>query len=199
MSAFFNLVKKRRSIYGLGKNSKYSIEEIENRIREVMKHLPSAFNSQSTRVVVVFGEAHEKFWNHIYDVQKDVLTGDMKEWMSGVVNGAKKGLGTVLFFEDRNVVEDMPTNEARKEAYKQNNNAIAQYAIWLALAEMDLGANLQHFNIGYEQGFDKGTRELFILPDSYEMIAQMPFGSIEQEPRKKEFIDTDEQVKVFDK
>jgi len=69
----------------------------------------------------------------------------------------------------------------------------------LALAEMDLGANLQHFNIGYEQGFDKGTRELFNLPDSYEMIAQMPFGSIEQEPRKKEFIDTDEQVKVFDK
>ena len=64
---------------------------------------------------------------------------------------------------------------------------------------MDLGASLQHFNVGYEQGFDKATREMFNLPESYEMIAQMPFGSVEQEVGEKEHIDADVQVKVFDK
>lgn len=199
MSTLVDLVKKRRSIYTLGKNSQYSQKEIEDRIREVAKYLPSAFNVQSTRVVVLFDEANTKFWDHIYDVQKDILEGTLKDWMSGVVNGAKNGIGTVLFFEDLDAVNKMPTTGARTEAYKQNNNANTQYAVWLALTELGLGASLQHFNIGYEQGFDKATREMFNLPETYEMIAQMPFGSIEQEIGEKEYIDSVIQVKVFDK
>jgi hypothetical protein len=199
MSNFVDLIKKRRTIYALGTDSQYSKEDIENRIREVVQQVPSAFNSQTTRVVVLFDEANVKFWDHIYDVQKDVLEGEMWDMMSGVMNGAKEAIGTVLFFEDKEAVEQMPTQGARTEAYKQNNNANAQYAVWLALAEMDLGASLQHFNVGYEQGFDKGTKEMFDLPESYEMLAQMPFGSIEQEAGEKEHIDTNEQVKVFDK
>lgn len=199
MSTFVELVKKRHSIYALGKNSNYSNEEIEKRIREVVREVPTAFNSQTTRIIVLFDEANTKFWDHIYNVQKNVLDGSKKEWMTGVVNGAKNGIGTVLFFEDLNAVKEMPTNEVRQEAYKQNNNANAQYAIWLALTEMDLGANLQHFNVGYEQGFDKGTKEIFGLPESYEMIAQMPFGSIEQEAKIKDKINPEVQVQVFDK
>ncbi|MCG7344862.1 nitroreductase family protein [Sporosarcina sp. ACRSL] len=197
MSTFVELVEKRRSIYALGTNSEYSKKDIENRIREVVKQVPTAFNSQTTRVVVLFDEAKNKFWDHIYDVQKNILEGGMQEWMSGVVTGAKNGIGTVLFFEDLDAAKQMPTQGARTEAYKQNNNANAQYAVWLALAEMDLGASLQHFNVGYEQGFDKATREMFNLPETYEMIAQMPFGSIEQDIDEKEHIDTDVQVKVF--
>lgn len=197
MSTFVELVEKRRSIYALGTDSEYSKQDIENRIREVVKQVPTAFNSQTTRAVVLFDEANVKFWDHIYDVQKNVLEGGMQDWMSGVVNGAKKGIGTVLFFEDREAVKEMPAQGAREEAYKQNNNANAQYAVWLALAEMDLGASLQHFNVGYEQGFDKATKKMFDLPESYEMLAQMPFGSVEQEAGEKEHIDSDVQVKVF--
>jgi len=197
MSEFVNLLAKRRTIYALGDNSQYSNEEIADRIREVVKQAPSAFNSQTSRAVVLFGDANEKFWDHIYDVQKDVLQGDMWDMMSGVMVGAKDAVGTVLFFEDLNAVEQMPAQGVRQEAYKQNNNANAQYAVWLALAELDLGGSLQHFNVGYEQGFDKGTKELFDLPESYEMLAQLPFGSVEQEVGEKEHIDTNEQVKVF--
>ena len=199
MSTFVDLVEKRRSIYALGTNSQYSKKEITDRIREVVKQVPSAFNSQTTRVVVLFNEANIKFWDHIYDVQKDVLEGDTWDMMSGIMTGAKNGIGTVLFLEDTDAVKEMPAQGIRGEAYKQNNNANAQYAVWLALTEMDLGASLQHFNVGYEQGFDKGTKEMFNLPESYEMLAQMPFGSVEQEAGEKEHIDADIQVKVFDK
>ena len=199
MSAFLDLLEKRRSIYTIGTNSDYTKEEITDRIRDVMKQVPTAFNSQTTRVVVLFDEAKDKFWDHIYDVQKDVLEGDVWEMMSGTITGSKNGIGTVLFFEDIDAVKQMPAQGIRGEAYKQNNNANAQYAVWLALTEMDLGATLQHFNVGYEQGFDRGTKEMFDLPDSYEMLAQMPFGSIEQEAGEKDHIDPDEQVKVFEK
>jgi len=199
MSTFVDLIEKRRSIYVLGTNSQYSKSEISDRIRKTLKQAPSAFNSQTSRAVVLFDEANDKFWDHIYDVQKDVLEGETWDLMSGIITGSKDGIGTVLFFEDTDAVKEMPAQGVRQEAYKQNNNANAQYAVWLALAEMDLGASLQHFNVGYEQGFDKGTKEMFNLPESYEMLAQMPFGSIEQEAGEKEHVDADVQVKVFDK
>src|SRR5690625_5719338 len=82
MSAFLDLLEKRRSIYTIGTNSDYTKEEITERIRDVVKQVPTAFNSQTTRVVVLFDEAKDKFWDHIYDVQKDVLEGDVWEMMS---------------------------------------------------------------------------------------------------------------------
>ena len=57
-------------------------------------------------------------------------------------DGAKNGIGTVLFFEDIDAVKEMPTQGIRKEAYKQNNNANAQYAVWLALSRNGLRRKL---------------------------------------------------------
>ena len=73
MSTFVDLVEKRRSIYALGTASRYFKQDIEKRIREVVIKVPSAFNSQITRVVILFDNANIKFWNHIYDVQKMCL------------------------------------------------------------------------------------------------------------------------------
>lgn len=197
MSDFKSLLEKRRSIYGLGKNTDYSQEEIVEAIRHTVRQVPSSSNSQTTRAIVLFDEANTKLWNHIYDVQKDVLPESMWDMMSGVMEGARdNAVGTVLFFEDRDAVANMPTSKATSEAYKQNNAGIAQYGVWLRLAEMDLGASLQHFNVGYDQGFDKPIREMFDLPESYELIAQMPFGSVEASAGEKNHIDTEEQVQV---
>lgn len=197
MTAFKQVIKNRRSIYALGNNSEYSIEEIVLSIRETQKDVPSAFNSQTTRLVILNGEANTKFWDLILEVQENVLDQATWDFMSPIMHGAKNGIGTVLFFEDRDAVAKMPTVGQRTEAYKQNNSANSQYGVWLALAEMNLGGSLQHFNIGYEQGFDKAIREMFNLPDSYELIAQMPFGSIEQAAGDKEYIDSDVQVQLI--
>ncbi|HLR92664.1 MAG TPA: nitroreductase family protein [Atopostipes sp.] len=193
MSQLTELVKDRRTHYAIGNNTELSNEEIANRITEVVRDVPTAFNSQTTRVAVVFGEENVKLWDHILDVQKDVLQGEMWDMMSGVMEGAKGGVGTVLFFEDLDAVENnMPVNGERAEVYKQNNNANAQYATWLAITELGLGGSLQHFNVGYEQGFDKSVKELLDLPERWELQAQMPFGSIEGEVTEKEYIaDTD--------
>lgn len=197
MSPLTELVKKRRTQYAIGKNTDLTNEEIANRITEIVKDVPTAFNSQTTRVAIVFGEDNVKLWNLILDVQKDVLQGEMWDMMSGVMEGAKNGVGTVLFFEDLDAVAKMPVNGTRGEAYKQNNNANTQYATWLGLTDLGLGGSLQHFNVGYEQGFDKSVKELLGLPERWEMQAQMPFGSIEGENTPKEYIADSDRVVVL--
>ena len=197
MTEFKQVIKDRRSIYALGNKSEHSIEEIVSSIRETQKDVPTAFNSQTSRLVILNGEANTKFWDLILEVQKNVLDEGTWDFMSPIMMGAKNGIGTVLFFEDRDAVATMPTVGARTEAYKQNNSANSQFATWLALTEMNLGGSLQHFNVGYEQGFDKAVREMFNLPDSFELIAQMPFGSIEQAADAKEYMDTNVQVHLY--
>ena len=197
MSPLSELVKNRRSQYAIGNNTDLTNEEIAERITQIVRDVPTASNSQTTRIAIVFGEENVKLWDHILDVQKDVMPEEMWGMMSGVMEGAKGGVGTILFFEDLDAVEKMPTSPARVEVYKQNNNANAQYAIWLALTELGLGGTLQHMNVGYEQGFDKSVKELLGLPERWEMQAQMPFGSIEGENEPKEYIADSERVVVI--
>lgn len=198
MSAFTELVQSRRTRYAIGNNTDVSKETVIARIREVAREIPTALNSQTSRLVLVFGEDNEKLWRYILDVQKDVMPAAMWEKMSGVMEVAKGAFGTVLFFEDLDAVAtNMPLQPARAEAYKQNNNANVQFATWLALTELGLGASLQHMNVGHAEGYDKGILEMFNLPANYELIAQMPFGSIEGEANPKQYIADDVRVQVI--
>ena len=197
MSQFTDLVQSRRTRYAIGNNTELTKEEITARLREVAREIPTASNSQTSRLVLVFGENNEKLWGHILDVQKDVMPAEMWEMMSGVMLGAKGAVGTVLFFEDLDAVEAMPAKGERAETYKQHNNANVQFATWLALTELGLGASLQHMNVGHKEGYDKSILELLDLPANYELVAQMPFGSIEGDANPKEYIADDVRVQVI--
>ncbi|MBG9979976.1 nitroreductase family protein [Facklamia sp. DSM 111018] len=199
MSKFIDLASKRRSHYVVGKNVDYTVEEIADYIGKVALEVPTAFNSQTSRLVIVTGEANAKVWNIIHQTQKEVLPAEMYEYFKGLFEGSENNaFGTILFFEDREAIKaNIPTNEERQEIYKEQNAANTQYATWLALTELDLGATLQHFNVGYKQGFDRSLREALNLPESWELNAQMPFGSIEAEANPKDKMPVDEKVLVI--
>lgn len=55
-NAFTELMKKRRTIYHLGNQLPISEDRVATIIKEAVKESPSAFNSQTSRVVVLFGE-----------------------------------------------------------------------------------------------------------------------------------------------
>ncbi len=194
MSEFVKLMQNRRSIYDVGTNTDVTAEDVAARLKEIAKEVPNAFGIQTTRYVVVSGEKNKELWTLLHDTQKNVLSEEMYERMKKQLVNGKNGLGTVLLFESREAVESMPANEVRQTLYKENNHGIAVAATWLALTEMGLGTNLQHFNVGYDKGFDKPIRELLGLPDDYEMLAQMYFGSIETPAGPKETMPVDEQV-----
>ena len=62
MTTFTKTLQNRRSIYDLGHNVTLSNEELTALIKEAIKESPTAFNAQSTRAVILFGDAHEKLW-----------------------------------------------------------------------------------------------------------------------------------------
>lgn len=198
MTDLITTIQKRRSQYAISGQSQVSNEKVAEVVTQVNREVPTAYNSQTNRVVLVFGQANEKVWQHIADVQRSVLGEEGWQMMGGIIEGAKNAQGTALFFADIEAVKNwIPATEERQEVFKQHNSANAQYATWLALTDLGLGATLQHFNIGHDQGHDKGIREILDLPDSYELVAQMPFGAIEEPAGEKEYIDSETLVQVY--
>lgn len=63
-------LKHRRSYYALDSQSPISDEQIEEIIRFAVAHTPSAFNSQSTRLVLLLGEHHRKLWKLVKETLK---------------------------------------------------------------------------------------------------------------------------------
>ena len=68
-----------------------------------------------------------------------------------------------------------------------------QLAVWTMLEDAGFGASLQHYN----SLIDKEVIATWKLPATWELIAQMPFGTPVAEPGEKEFNDLSERIKIF--
>ena len=63
LDSFQNAVETRRTIYSLEKEISISDKEVESIIEHAIKHVPSSFNSQSTRIVLLLNDKHDAFWD----------------------------------------------------------------------------------------------------------------------------------------
>ncbi|MEK3828467.1 nitroreductase family protein [Paenibacillus sp. FSL K6-1558] len=197
MSTFFDALKNRRSYYGISKESTISDAKIQEIVEEAVKYTPTAFNSQTSRAVVLLGEQHDKLWNHTEEILREVV-GNEEAFQSTAekMAGFRSGYGTVLFFEDNNVVAQLQQNFA---AYADNfpiwsnqSNGMLQLVIWTALEQEGLGASLQHYN----PLIDEKVKQEWNIPEHWRLIAQMPFGKPTVTPGEKEFQPIEERVKV---
>ena len=66
--SFKEALKARRTFYRIQNKSTLSDKEIRDLICFAVEFVPSAFNSQTTRVVLLTGKAHEKLWNIVKNV-----------------------------------------------------------------------------------------------------------------------------------
>ena len=101
MKSFFEAVRDRRSIYNLSKESPISDALLREMISMAVKHVPSAFNSQSARVVLLLGNHHDRFWNMVEDVLREKVPAEKFSPTEEKIGSFRKGYGTILFFEDR--------------------------------------------------------------------------------------------------
>lgn len=196
---FLNLAKQRRTIYALGKQVDFSNAELADLIKEAVKLAPTAFNSQSTRAVIAFGQAHDKVWEIVREsLRKVVKDDDAFAQTSAKIDSFKAAYGTVLYFTDMDVVHNL---EKQFPAYADNfydwsEQAMGNtnFAVWTALTENGLGASLQHYN----PLIDEAIAAEFDVPASWKLRAEMPFGSIEAPAGDKEFMADDDRFKVVD-
>lgn len=194
---FYEAIKERRSIYAISKESPISDERIKEIVEDIVKHVPSAFNSQTTRAVVLLGESNDKLWNITMEALRKIVPASDFASTEAKINSFKGGYGTVLFFEDFAVVESL---QEQFELYKDNfpvwalqTSGMMQFSVWTAFATEGIGASLQH----YTELIDAEVKKEFNIPNNWRMMAQMPFGKIVAGAGEKEFSPIENRVKII--
>ena len=177
-----NLYQNRRSVYALGKNLPVSEQEVLEIIDNAVKHSPSAFNSQTAHAVVLLGENHQKLWDITFgELEKFLSTDEAKATTKGKIDSFAAAYGTILFFEDHDVVkglqEQFPSYADNFPIWSEQSTGIASFAVWNALAEAGVGANIQHYN----PVIDEKVAAEWDIPANLVLRAQMPFGEKLQE------------------
>ena len=155
-------------------------------IDTALLYIPSAFNVQSTRIVILFGEHHAKLWEITKQTLHEIVPEKAFErTQQKIDNSFAAGCGTILFFEDTEAVEmqkrEMPTYADMFDIYSVQTSAMHQFAIWTMLTDAGYGASLQHYN----PLIDKRVAEQWDIPTEWRLMAEMPFGNPLKSPGPK--------------
>ena len=196
-NAFIDSISKRRSQYALGKTLPLSQDEVTALIQQAIKLSPSSFNSQSSRAVILFGDQSVAFWDIVKGELAKIVPAEAFGPTEGKINSFAAGAGTVLFYEDQDVItglqEQFPLYADNFPVWSEHSTGIAQFAVWSALADAGIGASLQHYN----PLPDAAVADKWQLPASWKLRAQMPFGSNEAPFGDKTFIDDAVRFRTF--
>ena len=194
------IAETRRSIYMLNDQLPVSKDEVVKLVEHAVLHTPSAFNSQSSRLVVLFGEDHQQLWQLTEDLLRAMVNDDEKfKSTADKMAMFKAGAGTILYFEDQSVIkglqEQFPLYAHNFPVWAEHTSAMHQYAIWNALAALNIGANLQHYN----GVIDEKVAETWNIDSNWKLIAQMVFGGIAAPAGEKTFEPIEKRLKVYGK
>ncbi|CAH0307215.1 MULTISPECIES: nitroreductase family protein [Peribacillus] len=194
---FYTAIKERRSYYGINKEVQVSDEKIKEIVEFAVKHTPSAFNSQSSRLIVLTGSAHDKLWDITTQALRKAVGDRDFSGTQQKMDSFKAGYGSVLFFEDESVVkslqEQFATYADNFPIWSQQTSGMHQLVVWTALEAEGLGATLQHYN----PLIDDEVKKEWDVPSNWKLIAQMPFGNPTAQPGDKEFKPLEDRIKFY--
>ncbi|MDR1406937.1 MAG: nitroreductase family protein [Tannerella sp.] len=197
--SFKEAVMHRRSYYNIDRDIEDIISVSDDKIREIMEfavlYVPSAFNSQSSRIVLLLGEDHKKLWIITKDALRKIVDPENFAATENKIDTRfATGYGTVLFYEDMDIVEGMqksyPPYSENFPAWSQQSSGMLQFVVWTMLEDTGLGASLQHYN----PLVDDEVAQTWHINPKWKLIAQMPFGNPTREPEEKTFLPVDTRV-----
>ena len=184
-------ISQRRTYYQINKKLPVDTRKVKEVIQQATELVPDAFNMKSARVVLALGQKQDELWDAVYDAFGGKVPREK-------IDSFKAGAGTVLYFYDEDVVKSLQEQFALYAVnfpiWAQQANGMLQFTIWTALRDLNIGASLQHYN----PVIDEAIKKLFQVPDSWQLVAQMPFGGITAEPEAKEKEDISNRVKIYE-
>ena len=196
-NALIASIGKRRTQYALGDKLPFSQSDTAELVKQAVKLAPSSFNSQSSRAVVLFGEHSRELWDAVESALRKIVPADAFAATKAKIDSFAAGAGTVLFFEDQDVVKGLQENFASYAdnfpVWSEQSSGMAQFAVWSALANAGIGASLQHYN----PLIDAEVARKWGIPASWKLRAQMPFGSNEKPFGAKTYMDDAQRFMVF--
>ena len=189
--ALIESMKKRRSIYALGKfENQADMKVVQNLVEEATELTPDAFNMKSARVLIVDKSQQELLWDAVYEAFDGKVSREK-------IDLFKNAQGTILYFTDTDVVQKLeeayPLYAHHFPHWASQALGMLEFNVWTALAEQQIGASLQH----YSPVIDLKVQELFGIPKSWKLDAQMPFGKILAPADAKEKENIQERVRYM--
>jgi predicted oxidoreductase (fatty acid repression mutant protein) len=185
---FIRALQRRRSVYALAPTIPISETSLCNIVASCAKYCPSAFNIPTSRVVILFGSEHKRYWETVLKAIEGRLWGGKGGGEGGGGGGAGEelrgrlasfaaGAGTVVFYEDggavRGVEEALPEHAWGIKTWGEEGNAMLQYAVWTALSQEGVRGSLQHYVGGK---VDEAVGEVWGISREWRTMAQLPFG-----------------------
>lgn len=197
MKDFYEAISSRRSVYAISDESTISQEKIIELVENAVLHTPSAYNSQSSRAVILFGDNHKKMWQYVFDALRDIIHPKKLAPIAEKINSFIAGYGTILFYEDMDTIKKLqqehPTYQGNFPVWSNQASGMFQFIVWTSLSIEGLGASLQH----YIPIADTKIQFEFGIPKSWKLMAQMPFGKPWDDPDEKTFLPAKERVRVY--
>lgn len=195
---FKEALRHRRTYYSISDKSPVSDGEIKEIIDFALLNVPSAFNSQSTRVILLLGQEHRRLWDIVKETLRGVVPAEAFRKTEEKIDGSFAcGYGTVLFFEDFAVVNELqkafPLYKDRFPDWSVQTSGMHQLVVWVMLEDAGFGASLQHYN----PLIDMEVRKTWNVPEEWHLISQMPFGLPVGQPGQKDAEPLEKRVKVF--
>jgi predicted oxidoreductase (fatty acid repression mutant protein) len=195
--SLYDAVKDRRSFYAIGKDPVVSDVEIQNIIAHAVQYTPSAFNSQSARVLVLLGDNHNNLWSITKDILKAIVPPENFSTTEEKITSFQNGYGTILYFEDQDTViglqKKFPLYQENFPVWSLQSSGMLQNNIWMMLEEAGLGVSLQHYN----PLIDEKVKAIWKAPESWKLLAEMPFGKSLTDPDPKSFLPLSDRIKIF--
>ncbi len=189
--------QKRRSYYSISNKSPISDEELEDILKHVILHMPSAFNSQSSRIVLLLGEHHQKLWDIVKETLRKRIPAEKFASTDKKIDTFAAGYGSILFLEDFTPFDEnrekMKSYADKFDDWSNHTAGMHQLAVWTMLEAAGFGASLQHYNTL----IDDEVKETFGINPKWKLLAQMPFGLPTEEPGPKEHLPVEDRLFIF--
>ena len=195
--AYSDILKTRRSIYILNDQLPVSQAIVTGRVKEAISLSPTAFMMQDIHAVILTGDNHKKLWDKIvYNTLQKIVPAEAFKRTEIKLNTFSQATGTILLLRDLEAVEQMRKEYAtyadEMDNWSWQDLGIAMVNIWSSLAEINVGANIQHYN----PLIDDEVKATWNIPANYQLVGQMVYGGIVSRPGDKERKSGDELVRV---
>lgn len=169
---FFDTLKLRHSNYSLIKDSMLSDSQLIKFIEKCIYFHPSAFNVQSTRIVILLNDNVYRLWDHVLGI----IPKEMPQILVDELKNCREAYATILFFDDINATkresEERHMSIENFESWALQSMAMLQSVIWNGLSYIGYGVNIQHFN----KELDEYVKKTFSLQNHWKLLAQMNIG-----------------------
>jgi predicted oxidoreductase (fatty acid repression mutant protein) len=171
---YLALLEQRRTIRELTSGPMES--RLLTDLAQAVALTPAAFNRPPWRVVIVHERRHA-FWETVELAIQTKLEGDRRDRYIQRLEQFRSGLGAVLIYEDRHIVQDLQRERQltaeTAASYVQQALGMLQLSLWLTLTNHGMGTSLQHWEWLLK---DELVAHTGLPVDDFSLVAVMPFG-----------------------